>query len=95
MILADKGTRFNNVRRYLNRIETKDLQAFWSDVMAMAEISGGIEDNERKALLVYESYVNERLSTEKMPDIKPMTGKPNLIALTCKHCNAVLEDFLP
>lgn len=91
MILADKGTSFNNVRRYLNRIEAKELENFWKDVMAMAEMSGEITDNERKALLVYESYVKERMDMEKMPDVRPVTGKPRVVSLTCKRCSAVLE----
>ena len=91
MILADKGTSFNNVRRYLNRIEAKELENFWKDVMAMAEMSGEITDNERKALLVYESYVKERMDMEKMPDVRPMNGKPRVVSLTCKRCSAVLE----
>ena len=90
MILADRGTSFNNVRRYLNRIDPSDLEAFWKDVNEMAEISDGISDNERKALLVYESYVNERMAALRMPGSKG-SGKPNIISLTCKRCSAVLD----
>ncbi|MEE3352058.1 MAG: hypothetical protein VZR13_06590 [Saccharofermentanaceae bacterium] len=90
MILADRGTSFNNVRRYLNRIDPSDLEAFWKDVNEMAEAADGVSDNERKALLVYESYVNERMAALRMPGSNG-SGKPNIISLTCKRCSAVLD----
>lgn len=90
MILADRGTSFNNVRRYLNRIDPSDLEAFWKDVNEMAEAADGVSDNERKALLVYESYVNERMAALRMPGNNG-SGKPNIISLTCKRCSAVLD----
>ena len=90
MILADRGTSFNNVRRYLNRIDPSDLEAFWKDVNEMAEAADGVSDNERKALLVYESYVNERMVALRMPGSNG-SGKPNIISLTCKRCSAVLD----
>ena len=90
MILADRGTSFNNVRRYLNRIDPSDLEAFWKDVNEMAEAADCVSDNERKALLVYESYVNERMAALRMPGSNG-SGKPNIISLTCKRCSAVLD----
>lgn len=93
MILADRGTSFSNVRRYLNRIDPEDLKAFWKDVTEMAEASDGVSDNERKALLVYESYVSDRLEALRMPSAvgNQSSGKPNIISLTCKRCSAVLD----
>ena len=55
------------------------------------EMYGEITDNERKALLAYESYVKERMDMEQMPDVRPVTGKPRVVSLTCKRCSAVLE----
>ena len=91
MILADKGTSFTNVRRYLNRIDPQDLEAFWDDVMEMAKISGDISDNEKKALLVYQSYVDEQMRVANMTSGKKFTGKPGIVSLKCTNCSAVLE----
>ena len=97
MILADKGTNFSNLRRYLNRIEPKELEAFWTDVMRIAEANGYISDDERKALLVYESYVKERtrlqedLASAGPGNGKRISSKVHIISLSCKNCDAILD----
>ena len=93
MILADKGTNFSNLRRYLNRVEPKELEAFWTDVMRIAEANGDISEDERKALLVYESYVKERTKQLGIagPAGKKSGGQVHIISLKCKSCAAILE----
>ena len=92
MILADKGTSFGNVRRYLNRIAPEDLDQFKADVIRIAETTDGITDNERKALAVFQNYI----SSTKKPTEDEIEGlntghRTRIVALKCESCGANLE----
>ncbi len=92
LILADKGTSFGNVRRYLNRIAPDDLEQFKADVIRIAEATDGITDNERKALAVFQNYI----ASTKKPVEDDWEGlntgrRTRIVALKCESCGANLE----
>jgi len=90
MVLADRGTNFSNVRRYLNRVDLPDLERFQEDMVHMAEVTDGITDNERAALSVYKSYLNER-KNQLLNEGGARSGPPRVVSLMCKSCSAVLD----
>lgn len=65
MILADKGTKFENVKRYLNRIDTTTLEEFKNDAIQIAETTGGITENEQQAIDLYQKFIEERKKLEE------------------------------
>ncbi len=60
MILADKSRCFDTVKRYINRVEPEVLEDFMQDIVAMAETTDGITDNERKAIGEFRAFIDER-----------------------------------
>lgn len=91
MILADKGTNFANVRRYLNRVPNEELESFKADVMRIAETTDGITENEKQAIKIFQNYLDDKMSfaEEEMDKMKP--GKTHIVSLKCASCGANLE----
>ena len=91
MILADKGTSFSNLRRYLNRIETEEIRRFMDDVRNIAETSDGITEKEKKAILIFMDYLDERKTEDGDDALERLTGKPSVISLKCESCGSNLN----
>ena len=64
MIMADKGTYFTNVKRYLNRIEPEVLESFMDDMVRIAETTDGITETEKKAINDFRAFIDERKQAE-------------------------------
>ena len=92
MILADKGTSFNNVRRYLKRVDPAELENFKEDLIRIAETTDGITDNELQALTVFRDYVNSQKPADpnEMMSGAPRAGTPKITSLKCQSCGANL-----
>ncbi len=91
MILADKGTNFANVRRYLNRVPKEELEQFRTDVMRIAEATDGISENERKAINIFQKYLSNIKNTEEDDADGAGTAKTRLVTMKCGSCGANLE----
>ena len=91
MILADRGTSFANVKRYLNRVPAEELEQFKADMIRIAETTDGISENERKALNLFQEYINGTKSTEENA-VPTQHGKlPRFLTLKCDDCGASAE----
>ena len=88
MILADKGTNFANVRRYLNRVPTDELEKFKEDVMRIAETTDGITDNEKQAIKIFQNYLDDKKSWSEVEENK---GHTRIVPLKCASCGASIE----
>ena len=91
MILADKGKSFSNVRRYLNRIDPKELSQFKADVIRIAETTNGITENEKKALSVFYEYMASQNSSPVDDDGNEKAARTRIVSLKCQSCGASLE----
>lgn len=91
MILADKGTNFANVRRYLNRVPKEELDSFKADVMRIAETSDGITDNEKQAIKIFQNYLDDKRSFAEEEMDKMKGKKTHIVSLKCASCGANLE----
>lgn len=91
MILADKGKSFSNVRRYLNRIDPKELSQFKADVIRIAETTNGITENEKKALSVFYEYIASQNRSTVDDDGNEKAARTRIVSLKCQSCGASLE----
>ncbi len=91
MILADKGKSFSNVRRYLNRIDPKELSQFKADVIRIAETTNGITENEKKALSVFYEYIASQNRSPVDDDGNEKAARTRIVSLKCQSCGASLE----
>ncbi len=91
MILADKGTSFSNVRRYLRRVDPEELDQFKEDLIHIAETTDGITENEMKALTVFRDYVNSQKKVDPDDLMGARTEAPKIISLKCQSCGASLQ----
>ena len=88
MIMADKGTNFANVRRYLNRVPNEELEKFKEDVMRIAEMTDGITDNEKQAIKIFQNYLDDKKNWLE-PEKKK--GHTRIVPLKCASCGATIE----
>ena len=90
MIMADRGTSFANVRRYLNRVPTEEFEKFQKDMIRIAELSDGISENEKKALQTFQDYVSGKKTTEESAPTQ-QSKLPRFLTLMCSDCGASSE----
>ncbi|MBP5491217.1 MAG: hypothetical protein J6Y08_00030 [Clostridiales bacterium] len=97
MILSDRGTDFESLKRYLVRIEPDVLEAFKDDMIQIADTTDGITENERNAINMFQEFVDERKKVvgekpkEEVPveaSVATETEKPIII---CGVCGAQME----
>jgi len=91
MILADRGTSFANVKRYLNRVPSEELESFKADMIRIAETSDGISENERKALNLFQDYINGTKTPEENTVSAQRSKLPRFLTLKCEDCGASAE----
>ena len=90
-IAADRSTNFLNVEKYLDRVNVTTLNQFMEDVNRMAELSGGITENERKAISVFQNYIYGKQGFPGSNMDAQFAGRARVINLKCSGCGADLE----
>ncbi|MBQ0012051.1 MAG: TerB family tellurite resistance protein [Clostridiales bacterium] len=90
-IMADRTTNFMNVEKYLNQLNVQTLTALQADMQRVAALSGGITENERKAMSVFQNYIYGKQGFPGSNMNEQFAGRANVISLKCSGCAADLE----
>lgn len=90
-IASDTSTSFLTVEKYLNNLSLDTLNQLQADVQRVAEITDGVTENERKAMMVFQNYIYGKQGFPGGNMNAQFAGTARVVSLKCSGCGADLE----
>ncbi len=90
-ISSDPSCSFLTVEKYLTGLNLDTLNQLQSDMQRIAEISDGVSENERKAIMVFQNYIYGRQGFPGSNMNEQFAGKARVVSLKCSGCGADLQ----
>jgi len=90
-IASNPSTSFLTVEKYLNNLNLETLNQLQADMQRIAEITDGVTENERKAMMVFQNYIYGKQGFPGSNMNEQFAGKARVINLKCSACSADLQ----
>ena len=90
-ISSDTSTSFLTVEKYLNNLSLDTLNQLQADMQRIAELTDGVTENERKAMMVFQNYIYGKQGFPGGNMNAQFAGTARVVSLKCSGCGADLE----
>ncbi|MBR2749996.1 MAG: TFIIB-type zinc ribbon-containing protein [Clostridiales bacterium] len=90
-IASDTSTSFLSVEKYLNNLNLDTLNQLQADMQRIAEITDGVTENERKAMMVFQNYIYGKQGFPGGNMNEQFAGRARVVTLKCPGCGATQE----